>query len=369
MPPSSKRSPSNPLVYLDIAINQREVGRVVLELYNDVAPKTAENFRQLCTGEAGIGKAGKPLHFQGSIFHRVIPGFMIQGGDFTNFNGTGGESIYGEKFADETFDLKHTEPGLLSMANAGPDTNGSQFFVTTVPTPHLDGKHVVFGKVFRGMGLVREIEGQERDSQDKPLVDCTIIKCGELPADYEVDARKEGEWPGYPEDFIIAEGANEATSKVEAAEAIRLAGNALFAAGDYEGASSKYSQSLRYLNTEHFDDPAQAIAEPLWDRIRACETACLLNRAACSLKLGKARDAIADCTMVLQGDKSNAKALYRRAQGYAAVKDNEAAISDLQAAKEVAPTDKGIAVELAKVQKAMKAQRLKEQATYARMFG
>ncbi len=163
---------ANPRCFFDMSADGSPVGRLVFEVNEDVVPKTAENFRALCTHEKGFG-------YKNSTFHRVIPNFMCQGGDFTNHNGTGGKSIYGAKFADENFELKHTDSGLLSMANAGPGTNGSQFFITTAKTPWLDGKHVVFGKLVEGMEVLQKIEalGSQSGATSKRVM---IDNCGQL---------------------------------------------------------------------------------------------------------------------------------------------------------------------------------------------
>ena len=162
-----------PRCYFDVTADGRPVGRIIVELRADVVPRTAENFRALCTGEKGFG-------YKGSIFHRIIPEFMCQGGDFTRHNGTGGKSIYGEKFPDENFVLKHTGPGILSMANAGPNSNGSQFFLCTAKTPWLDGKHVVFGSVVQGMDVVMKLDSYGTTS-GQPQARIMIADCGQVP--------------------------------------------------------------------------------------------------------------------------------------------------------------------------------------------
>ncbi|XP_011173499.1 peptidyl-prolyl cis-trans isomerase cyp11 [Solenopsis invicta] len=181
----------NARVFFDVEVGGLPMGRIVFELFSDTCPITCENFRGLCTGEKGLGKTtGKPLHYKGIVFHRVVKDFMIQGGDFSIGNGTGGESIYGGTFADENFIMKHNKPFLLSMANRGRDTNGSQFFITTQPAPHLDNVHVVFGEVVSGQEIVTHIEGLPVDRMSRPLQDAKVVNCGELILKLKSKAKK-----------------------------------------------------------------------------------------------------------------------------------------------------------------------------------
>lgn len=170
---------SNPVVFFDVSFGGHALGRIKIELFADVVPRTAENFRQFCTGQ--FKKGGIPVGYKGSLFHRVIKDFMIQGGDFVRGNGTGRTCIYGDSFADENFKLKHSSAGLLSMANSGADTNGCQFFITCAPCEWLDGKHVVFGRVIEGMKVVRAIEAVSvNPTNSRPKIEVKITECGQL---------------------------------------------------------------------------------------------------------------------------------------------------------------------------------------------
>lgn len=364
-PQAKPSNPSNPRVFFDVDIGGERVGRIVLELFADIVPKTAENFRALCTGEKGIGPTtGKPLHFKGCPFHRIIKKFMIQGGDFSNQNGTGGESIYGEKFEDENFHYKHDKEGLLSMANAGSNTNGSQFFITTVPTPHLDGKHVVFGQVMKGMGVAKILENVEVKGE-KPAKLCVIAECGELkegddwgifPKDGSGDSH-----PDFPEDADV--DLKDVDKILLISEDLKNIGNTFFKSQNWEMAIKKYTKVLRYV------EGSRAAAEDAdGAKLQPVALSCVLNIGACKLKMSDWQGAVDSCLEALEIDPSNTKALYRRAQGWQGLKEYDQALADLKKAQEIAPEDKAIQAELLKVKQKIKAQKDKEKAAYAKMF-
>ncbi|KAG6840300.1 hypothetical protein C0991_007661 [Blastosporella zonata] len=357
----------------------------------------------LCTGEKGVGAAGKPLHFKGSGFHRVIKGFMCQGGDFTAGNGTGGESIYGEKFEDEAFPVNHTKPFLLSMANAGPNTNGSQFFITVKDTPHLDGKHVVFGEVIkgksigtshitphilidqltRGRHLVRQIENYPTSSGDVPSSPIVIADSGVLSPDdpslAEVAVTDGDAYEDYPDDED--RDAQKPEIALEIAKAVRELGNKLFKEGKTEQALNKYQKSIRYLDV-HPVLPEDA-SQDLKDAFGALLAPLLLNSALAAIRSQppssqNADTAIKNTTRALErlelnnADKAqsplSAKALYRRALARAILKQEDDAERDLQEASRLVPEDAAISGELAKARQRKKEKRDKEKKAYKKLF-
>ncbi|KAK7042580.1 peptidyl-prolyl cis-trans isomerase D [Favolaschia claudopus] len=368
-------SPDRPLAFFDITIGDKSIGRVVFSLYADHVPKTAENFRALCTGEKGNGVQGKPLHYKGATFHRVIKGFMCQGGDFTAGNGTGGESIYGEKFEDEGFPVKHTKPFLLSMANSGPNTNGSQFFITTGPTPHLDDKHVVFGEVIKGKSLVRQIENNPVSSGDVPIEAVTIADCGVLAPDDPCMAETTPEDGDGHEDFPEDDDADTTDPAValKIATQLRELATKLYKDGKTELALQKYQKSIRYLDAPTTpEDSAELKAS--FDALLA---PLLLNSALVAVRLqppsaSNANIAVKSASRALTSltlsPADKAKALYRRALAHLILRDSERAEKDLVEAQACAPGDAAIAGELATIRKRNKEQRDKEKRQLKKMF-
>ncbi|KAH9441982.1 hypothetical protein MJO29_014605 [Puccinia striiformis f. sp. tritici] len=396
-----------PRVFFDITIDSNAVGRIIFELFDDIVPKTAENFRALCTGEKGISESsGKPLCYKGSSFHRVIKSFMCQGGDFTAGNGTGGESIYGDKFEDENFTLQHTKPFLLSMANAGPNTNGSQFFITTVHTPHLDGKHVVFGRVIGGRSIVRLIEqSPTKAGADQPTESIVISDCGMATDEILVDGKKQpdqwgDEWEDHPSDDDEKIEYIETCLKI--ATKLKQIATTAFKEGNFEVAAKKYIKAITYLDT-HTVLPDGCTDEEI-EKYTSLRVTILLNAGLASIKAASqagvsppvakkhARTAMKYCSRVLEMHYSaeqplqkskkglvgcykeltndeKAKALYRRALAGVIVQENEASLKDLSEAHELVPTDLAIKKELERVRLSIDNQRKKERAAFGKMFG
>ncbi|XP_043709213.1 peptidyl-prolyl cis-trans isomerase CYP40-like [Telopea speciosissima] len=358
----------NPRCFLDISIGEELEGRIVVELYSDVVPKTAENFRALCTGEKGIGpETGVPLHFKGIRFHRIIKGFMIQGGDISAGDGTGGESIYGLKFEDENFEVKHERKGMLSMANSGPNTNGSQFFITTTRTSHLDGKHVVFGKVIKGMGVVRSIEHVTTGDGDLPTVDVIVADCGEIPEgedDGLCNFFKDGDtYPDWPAD--LDEKHHEIAWWIKAVDSAKIFGNVHYKKEDYKMACRKYWKALRYLDVcwekEDIDEEKSSY-------LRKTKSQIFTNSSACKLKLGDLKGALLDTDFAMRDGENNVKALFRQGQAYMALNDVDSAVESFKKALELEPSDGGIKKELAVAKKKIADRRDQERKAYSRMF-
>ncbi|ANB14315.1 peptidylprolyl isomerase CPR6 [Sugiyamaella lignohabitans] len=370
-----------PKVFLDVSIEDKPAGRLVFELFDDVTPKTAANFLALCTGSKGVGTLGRRLWYKENKFHRIIKNFMIQAGDIIEGDGTGGESIYGPSFNDENFKIKHSEPFLLSMANAGPNTNGSQFFITTVPTPHLDNKHVVFGKLIAGKRTVRDIENLSVDpTNDRPVKNVIISNCGDVsgltleqvmalsaipPEDGTGD-----KYEDYPEDEeSLASDQNPGPALVVINE-IKTIGTKLYKEKRLEKALEKYRKALRYVAEfmpYSSDEHPKEFAEFCKARVSLN-----LNIALVAAQLRDHKTAISAANAVIETtnitDQEKAKALYRRAIAYSQCRNEEKALVDLQSAASLVPNDKAVAAELAKVQSKINKRVESEKAVYSKFF-
>lgn len=320
-------------VFLDFTINNVKAGRVVIELFQDIVPKTTENFRALCTGKKGLGIKGKPLCFKGTKIHRAISQCMVQGGDIINGDGTDGESIYGEYFPDENFELKHDEPGMVGMSSNGLNRNSSQFYITTVPCLHLDNNNVVFGKVVRGLDIVIEMSEIPRVN-DIPQQEIIITNCGEFqdnePWNLEENDGTLDAYPPWPNDWECQ--SLEEEKIIDVINNINDSGNVYFYKQNFLDAERKYNKMLRYIDWYLDKTKGKTGNTILKLRYNA-----LLNLTAVRLKINKNKEAVEHCNEIIRANPENGKAFYRRARAKLALKDYDDALNDFKIAYKLHP--------------------------------
>ena len=372
MSSAAKLPEKKPYCFLDITIGGVScTEKIYLELFHDKVPLTAGNFQALCDGHEGATVPGDDetkMSYKGSCFHRIINGFMIQGGDYTNHNGTGGYSIHGAEFPDESFDtVPLNKPGLLCMANRGPNTNGSQFFITCAPCSHLDGKHVVFGKVKAGMNTVRRMEHTATGAADVPLAPVKIADCGSLETLPDCLASGTDEfgdaYSDWPED---TEPGMSDSEKFNAGEAVRVFGNTAFGQRKFTEAIAKYEKALRYLDAVI---PTSAISSDLTNK----RFLCFSNLAQANLMMEKFSPAFDAANEAVKLDQTatggkNTKALFRRATASIGMKDYESAKKDLTACLSLEPANEDIKNRHEFVLLQIKAEKDKEKKQYSKMF-
>lgn len=354
-------NPTNPIVYLDIQIAKEQVGRIVIELRKDVCPKTCENFRALCTGEKG-------LCYRGSKFHKVVKLCLAQGGDISEKkNGSSGMSIYGKFFEDENFTLRH-EPGSVSMANYGrPNSNNSQFFISSVECYHLDGTNVVFGQVLKGLSIMYEMEKYTTD-ECVPTRDIVIYDCGELKFDEnwgycDSDVTLD-DLPPFPMDWDNFKDKISLNEKINILNRIKEAGNYFFKNEDYTQSARKYKKLTRYYN--HFKDTADNDEDKeVLDKFQLVN---LTNLAATELKLQDFDDVRFSCNAAIQIDPKNIKAHYRRGIANLELKNYEMALSDLKFALKKLPKNKAVQREFERARKHLISYREIEKIKYKKLF-
>lgn len=353
--------PNNPVVFLDLQFGKERIGRIVIELRKDKCPKTCENFRALCTGEKG-------LCYRGSKFHKIVKLCLAQGGDISKRgDGTSGESIYGKFFEDENFDLKH-QPGVVSMANFGkPNTNNSQFFITTVECFHLDGTNVVFGEIKKGFSVVCEMEKYATD-EGRPTREIMIVDCGELKADedwgYCDNDETADRLPPFPQDWCDFNKELCINDKIDVLKKIKEAGNFFYRNEDFMQSVRKYKKVTRYYN--HFKDTTHDESEV--NILDSLQLTNLTNLAASELKLGDYEDVIYSCSAAIMTDPNNIKAYYRRGIAHNELKNYELAVDDLMVALKYSPSNKPVLNEFERAKKNLLNYRRIERSHYKKLF-